>query len=131
MMKSGLKIFIAEDEVTLSEIYAERFRRAGFEVKLFKDGLELLQGLSQDTPDVVLLDIMMPEMNGYDVLTSIKKNFEDKGKQDVTVIVWSNSGSQPDVDKALSMGASAYLKKVDFTGDDLVQKVLTLMKQSK
>jgi DNA-binding response OmpR family regulator len=130
-MKPGLKIFIAEDEVTLAEIYSERFKRAGFEVKLFKDGLELLQGLSQDTPDVVLLDIMMPEMNGYDVLTSIKKNFEDKGKQDVTVIVWSNSGSQPDVDKALSMGAAAYLKKVDFTGDDLVQKVMSLMKQAK
>ena len=127
-MKINPKIFIAEDEEMLQEIYTERFKKAGYQVTCFKNGLELLEGLSKDTPDVVLLDIMMPEMDGYEVLKSIHQNFEDSGKQNVKVVVWSNSGGQEGVDKALSMGASAYLKKVDFSGDDLVEKVTDIIK---
>ncbi len=127
-MKISPKIFIAEDEEILKEVYEERFKRAGYVVTCFKNGLELLEGLSRDTPNVVLLDIMMPEMDGFEVLKSIHQNFEDSGKKNVNVIVWSNSGGQENVEKALKMGATAYLKKVDFSGDDLVAKVTSLMK---
>ncbi len=126
-MKTNAKIFIAEDEEMLGEIYSERFKRAGYKVTCFKNGLELLEGLSKETPDVVLLDIMMPEMDGYEVLKSIHQNFQDSGKQNVQVVVWSNSGGQENIDKALNLGASAYLKKVDFSGDDLVEKITGLI----
>lgn len=122
-------IFIAEDEETLGEIYTERFKRAGYTVKYFKDGEELILALSTETPDVILLDMMMPNMNGFGVLESIHKNFQDQNKQNVKVIVWSNSGSQTSIDKALSMGAVMYLKKVDFSGEDLVQKVDEIVKK--
>jgi two-component system response regulator CpxR len=127
-MVNNPKIFIAEDEEALADIYTERFKRAGYQVTYFKNGLDLLGGLSKETPDVILLDIMMPEMDGYEVLQSIHQNFIDKGKQDVPVVIWSNSGNQHDMDRSFQLGASAYLKKVDFSGDDLVQKVGELMK---
>jgi DNA-binding response OmpR family regulator len=120
-------IFIAEDEETLSEIYSERFRRAGFDVRHFKNGLELLGGLTLETPDAILLDIMMPEMNGHEVLASIHKNFSDKDKQGVPVIAWSNTGNDAEIKKALEAGATEYLQKIDYKGDDLVERVKEIM----
>ena len=130
-MKENQKIFIAEDEETLAEIYTERFKRAGFNVTYFKNGLELLEGLAKETPDVVLLDIMMPEMNGYEVLGSIHKNFSDQKKKDVLVIVWSNLSNDSEIRKAKEMGATVYLKKIEFSGDDLVKRVSQVIKDNK
>lgn len=124
------KIFITEDEETLAEIYAERFKRQGFDVFVFKNGLEMIQHLGDDTPDVILLDLKMPEMNGYEVLETIHKNFADSGKKNVKVIVWSNSNNESEVQKALSAGAIAYLRKIDYSGDDLVEKVKEILKKT-
>ena len=121
------KIFIAEDEETLAEIYSERFKRQGFEVSVFKNGLELIEKLGDETPDVILLDLKMPEMNGYEVLETIHNNFADAGKKNVKVIVWSNSNNNSEVDKALKSGATAYLHKIDYSGDDLVEKVKEIL----
>jgi DNA-binding response OmpR family regulator len=130
-MENIFKIFIAEDDTTLAEIYIERFKRAHFEVKHFPDGLKLLENLASETPDVVLLDINMPEMDGFEVLRAIHANFQDKSKQDVLVIVWSNLSSEADIKKTHEMGASMFLKKVDYSGDDLVQKVKLAVESAK
>jgi CheY-like chemotaxis protein len=121
------KIFIAEDEPVLQEIYSQRFREGGFEVKSFNDGEQLLTGLSEETPDVLLLDIMMPNMNGIDSLEAIRSNFTTSDKKDVKVIVWSNSGSEDTVRKCLQAGAIAFLKKSEYAGNDLVEKVKNLL----
>lgn len=126
-MNTAKKIFIAEDEPVLQEIYSQRFRDAGFEVKSFTDGEQLLTGLAEDTPDVLLLDIMMPNMNGIDSLEAIRTNFSSADKKDVKVIVWSNSGSEDTVQKCLAAGAIAFLKKSEYSGNDLVEKVTNLL----
>ena len=121
------KIFITEDEETLAEIYSERFRRHGFDVSVFKNGLEMIQKLGDVTPDVILLDLKMPEMTGYEAMETIKKNFQDPKKKNVKIIVWSNSNNQSEVDRALKSGAIAYIHKIDYTGDDLVEKVKEIL----
>lgn len=127
-MKENLKIFIAEDEDTLAEIYSERFKRAGFEVNRFRNGLDMLQQLSTETPDVILLDIMMPEIDGFEVLHSIEQNFQDNNKKSIPIVVWSNQGSEAVEQKAIEMGAKLFLKKIDYTGDDLVEKVKSILR---
>ena len=127
---TGKKIFIAEDEETLLDIYVARFNGGGFLATGFKDGESLLIALAESTPDVVLLDIQMPNMDGFEVLSSIHKNFTDKGKQNVPIIICSNSNSVEGVNKAMSMGAKAFLKKVDYTGQDLVDKVNEILNKN-
>ena len=129
-MNNGTKIFIAEDEETLLDIYVERFKQNNFVVRGFKNGEELLIAISEETPDVLLLDIQMPNMDGYEVLSSIHKNFSDQGKQNVPIIVCSNSNSGAGMKKALDLGAKAFLKKVDYSGQDLVDKVKEILKDS-
>lgn len=129
-MKSNPTIFIAEDEETLGEIYSERFKKAGYNVTYFKNGEDLVVALATETPDIILLDMMMPNMNGFSVLETLHNNFQDANKQNIKVVVWSNSESKDSIDKALELGASLYLKKVDFSGQDLVDKVTQLLHNS-
>lgn len=130
-MKQNPKIFIAEDEESLAEICKVRFINAGFSTTVFKNGLELLETLATETPNVILLDINMPEMNGFDVLSSIHKNFEDQNKKDVTVIVWSNINNDFEVQKAVQLGAKAFLRKVEYMQGNLVEKVMEIISEKK
>jgi CheY-like chemotaxis protein len=121
-----IKIFIAEDEPVLNEIYSQRFDMSGFAVKSFKNGMELVSALADDTPDIVLLDINMPDMNGYDVLNALHQNFQEEKKKNVLVIAWSNINTEVEIQKIKMSGASVFLNKSDYQGQDLVEKVRTI-----
>jgi CheY-like chemotaxis protein len=125
------KIFIAEDEESLADICKMRFENAGFIVEISHNGLSLVEKVAQDTPDVILLDINMPEMNGYEVLETIHKNFEDKNKVNVPVIVWSNITDQGSIDRMMKSGATAYLRKVEYSEGNLVERVKVIMEENK
>jgi CheY-like chemotaxis protein len=125
------KIFIAEDEESLADICKMRFENAGFIVEICHNGLSLVEKVAQDTPDVILLDINMPEMNGYEVLETIHKNFEDKNKVNVPVIVWSNITDQGSIDRMMKSGATAYLRKVEYSEGNLVERVKAIMEENK
>ncbi len=117
------KIFIVEDNKSLLEIYRLRFEVAGFEVVSSETGLDFLTRVNEEKPDVVLLDLMLPEMDGFSVLTSLKENFSNSDMKNVSIIVWSNLSEDADIQKALKSGADMYLRKSDYEGDDLVEKV--------
>ncbi len=117
-------IFLVEDNIDIREIYRLRFEVAGFSVETSENGLDCISRIAEVKPDVILLDIMMPEMDGFDVLTAIRKNFEDNKVKNVPIIIWSNISQDEQIQKALSLGANEYLRKSDFEGDDLVNKVL-------
>lgn len=117
------KIFIVEDNTDLMEIYRLRFEVAGFKVVTSTNGLDFLTKIQEEKPDLVLLDLMLPEMDGFSVLESMTKNLDNPELKSIPVVVWSNLSEDKDVERALRSGAVMYLRKSDYEGDDLVEKV--------
>ena len=123
------KIFIVEDNKDILEIYRLRFEVGGFTVETSENGLDFLTKVQEEKPDVILLDLMLPEMDGFSVLKSLKENFQSSDAKSIPVIVWSNLSEDTDVMKALQSGALMYLRKSDYQGDDLVEKVKDIMRK--
>lgn len=119
------KILIVEDNVDLQELYKIYFELAGFEVYQRLDGLKGITEMIELKPDIVLLDIMMPQMNGFEVLEVIK----NQSSIEIPIIVCSNLSQQWDVERAIQLGADAYIRKSDYDGKQLVDKVLEVMKE--
>lgn len=123
------KIFIVEDNADIREIYRLVFELAGFTVEASENGLDAISRLSEVRPDIILLDIMLPEMDGFEVLKAVKQNMSDTGLQNTPIVVWSNLSQEEDIQKAMSLGASYYLRKSDYDGDALVEKVKDILEK--
>ncbi len=111
------KILIVDDEPNIVMALEYAFKKNHFEVFIARDGDEALTILEQNIPDVILLDIMMPNVDGYETLKQIKQNDQLK---DTKVIFLSAKNKTTDIDKGLSLGADLYLSK-PFS----IKKVLT------
>lgn len=119
------KIMIVEDDKSLQDIYTINFEAAGYEVMIEGDGLSGISEVVEKQPDIILLDVMMPNMDGFDFLRVIKENTSIH----VPVVVCSNLSDQATHDKALSAGATAVLLKVNYSGKELVQKMDTILSE--
>lgn len=102
------KILIADDEHKIVMTLEYAFRKAGYEVFIARDGSEVLELLKNEIPDIILLDIMMPNIDGYTTLSEIKK--EEK-YNDIKVIFLSAKAGENDIRKGLELGADAYITK--------------------
>lgn len=120
MNEKGKKIVIAEDDRFISEMYATKLSAEGFEVEVANDGKEAIDAIEKIKPEIVLLDIMMPKLDGIEVLKKVRDNKELK---DVSVIVLTNANEKDHVSKAMSIGADGYLIKSSFTPDEVVEKI--------
>ena len=118
------KILIIEDDPFLSEMYAAKFNQAGFEVGVAIDGKDGLKKVEEDKPDLILLDIVLPKADGFEVLEKIKNN---KELEKIPVILLTNLGQKEDVDKGLKMGADEYIIKAHFTPSAVVAKVKEIL----
>ncbi len=114
------KILIVEDEIPLLKALADRFTREGFTALEAKDGLEGLSLAQQEHPDLILLDIIMPGMDGMEMLEKLKLNPESK---DIPVILLTNIGDTSKILNALEAGAESYLIKANVKLEDVVNKV--------
>jgi DNA-binding response OmpR family regulator len=114
-----VKILIVEDNMDLQTIYKELFETAGHTVRVSNDGLAGITDAVDFKPDVVLLDILMPEMDGMEFLQALRENTSISP----VVIVCSNLSEQIDIDRALGAGAHYYLRKSDYVGADLLKAV--------
>lgn len=114
------KILLVEDDTFLAGIYAAKFEQAGFAVVLAADGEAGLKAAQKELPDIILLDILMPKMDGFEVLENLKKDAKTKS---IPVILLTNLGQREDVDKGLKLGAVDYLIKAHFMPHETVERV--------
>ena len=117
------KILIAEDEKDIRDLIAFTLRFAGHEVELASDGAEALTLARSTYPDLVMLDVRMPKMTGYDACRAMKA---DPGLSAVPVVFVSAKGQESEIEEGYSVGAARYILK-PFTPDALVEAVSELL----
>ena len=113
-------VLIVEDDEFLRVLTAKRLEKEGFKVAVAVDGESALAVAADTNPDLILLDLLLPGVNGFEVLGQLKKH--DKLKA-VPVVVFSNLGQKEDIEKAEKLGAADFLIKANFTLDDVVAKI--------
>lgn len=119
-MANKRKILIVEDEIPLVKALEGKFARAGFAVEVALDGIEALKKLKTSKPDLILLDMLLPRMDGFEFLEKLKK---DKDLKDIPVVIFSNLTQESDMERGLSLGALEYIDKSKITIKGLVDKV--------
>lgn len=117
-------ILLVEDDVFVSDIYQTKLGQVGFDVVSAENGMEAIKRLEEKTPDLILLDIVMPYMDGMEVLKKLKEN--EKWKN-IPVILLTNLSEKEKVEEGVRMGASDYLIKSHFTPSDVVTKIKALL----
>ncbi len=121
-------ILVIEDDKFLRELLVRKLETSGFNVLFAIDGEEALKKLKEKTPQLILLDLVLPGIDGFDVLKHIKKNPLTK---DIPVIILSNLGQQEEVEKGIRLGADDYLIKAHFTPDEIIEKSKKILKEAK
>ena len=119
----GKRILIADDEPNIVVALEFLLKRSGYEVQIARNGEEALKQIESSPPDLVLLDVMMPLLSGYDVCRRIR---EHPGCGKVRIIMVSAKGRDPEVQKGLALGADLYVVK-PFSTRELVQKIDALL----
>jgi len=119
------KIMIIEDDKSLQDIYTINFEAAGYEVLIEGDGLSGISEVVEKKPDIILLDVMMPNMDGFAFLKVMKENTDIH----IPIVVCSNLSDQETRDKAIKEGAEAVLLKVNYSGKELVQKINLILEK--
>ncbi len=118
------KIMIVEDDPTLRDIYTTRFTAEGYDVVSASDGEAALTTAVKEKPDLILLDIMMPKISGFDVLDILRDTEET---MDTKIVVMSALSQSSDVERGKNLGASAYLVKSQVTLSEVVDKVKSIL----
>jgi DNA-binding response OmpR family regulator len=118
-------VLLVEDDVFVSDVYSTRFKREDCNFVGVENGRDAMKWLENNTPDIILLDIMMPYMNGMEVLEALKK--DDRWKH-IPVIMLTNLSERENVDGALALGANDYVIKSHFTPSEVVDKVNVLLR---
>ncbi|MEO6109739.1 MAG: response regulator [Candidatus Saccharimonadales bacterium] len=114
------KIAIIEDDVVISQMYRMKFEADGFDVQLANNGKRGVAMVESFTPDIILMDLQMPEMGGAEALALIRK--EDWGK-DIPVIILTNLGQEESPKELKALGIHSYIVKAELTPRQVVQRI--------
>ncbi len=115
------KIVVIEDEEALRNLLQKKLTEEGYSVEVTENGEEGLKKVREVKPDLILLDIIMPKMGGFEVLEEMRK---DESISSIPVIVVSNSGQPVEIDRARELGASDWLVKTEFDPQEVIDKVI-------
>jgi|SRR3989344_2627242 len=124
-MSDTKKIIVAEDDQFLSNAYRVKLTKEGYDVKMVADGIELIDLLKTDKPNLIILDLLMPKKDGFEALKEIKA---DPNLKDIPIIIASNLGQTNDIDLGMELGAQDYIVKSDLSLEDLVKKIKEFIK---
>ncbi|MDP1706626.1 MAG: response regulator [bacterium] len=127
-MPDNKKILLVEDEPLLLNLLKQRLERDGFEIVAAHDGEEALKILETVEPSLILLDIILPKVSGFEVMEAIQKNPNYKK---APIIVISNLGQDTDMAKGQSLGAVGYFIKAQVSIEDLVTKIKAFLSGQK
>lgn len=118
------KILFVDDTKMFQSIYKSKLMSEGYQVKTADNGLEAIKSLSEEKPDLILLDLNMPVMDGFKVLQAVKANpiFSS-----IPVMVFSSRGQAEEIEKAVNLGADGYLVKTTTTPNEVVKKVKEIL----
>src|SRR3989344_3444321 len=114
------KILIIEDDIFLGDVLIQKIKKEGFDAVLARDGKEGFEKIKSWKPDLILLDIVLPSMNGYEILEA---KFKDPDIAPIPVIIISNSGQPVEITRALDLGVKDYLVKAQFDPEEVMVKV--------
>lgn len=120
------RVLIIEDDLFLSELLSTKLTKEGFTVSNAGDGTQGLEKAVTEKPDIVLLDIMLPGMSGFEVLEKLQTHTDPTIKA-IPVLMLSNFGQDSKVQKGLQLGAKDYLVKANFTTGEIVDKIKSIL----
>ena len=121
-----MKILIIEDDKFLRDLMSQKLLHEGFTVKEALDGEEGIKSALEDTPDLILLDLILPRIDGFAVLENMKS---EPKLASLPILILSNLGQKEDVTRAMSLGAVDFLIKSNFTLGEVVEKIKAVLKQ--
>lgn len=114
------KILFVEDEAALQKTLGDVLTQEGYKIVGALDGEAGLNLAKVENPDLILLDLVLPKMHGFEVLKALK---DDAATKDIPIIVLTNLESMGDIEKALELGATTYLVKASYTLEEVVSKI--------
>jgi PleD family two-component response regulator len=118
------KVLVVEDDKFLRELFVRKMFNEGFDVESAIDAEQVFEVLSNKKPEIILLDLILPGVDGFEILSKIKK---DDNLKDIPVMVISNLGQKEDIDRAIELGAVDFLIKANYTLDEIIARVLTVL----
>jgi len=124
-MNSKQKILLIEDDKMLLEMYSSKFNREGYDIITAENGSDGLKMAKENKPDLILLDIILPKLDGFATLKEIRG---DANIKNTPVILLTNLGQDQDIQKGKALGADDYFVKANHTPTEVVEKVRELLK---
>ncbi|PIW91017.1 MAG: response regulator [Candidatus Nealsonbacteria bacterium CG_4_8_14_3_um_filter_39_7] len=120
------KILLIEDDLFLIDIYNVKLKASGFSVDVAEDGESGLAKAKENKYDLIILDIVLPGLDGRDVLRKLKS---DKDLKNIPVIILSNLGQKNEIEEGMKLGASQYLIKAHYTPSEIVDEIIKILKK--
>lgn len=119
-------VLLVEDDPLLLDIYTTKFKQAGFDIEVVESGDKAVESIQKTHPDVVLLDIVLPHTDGWDILQQMQQQQTMKG---IPIIILSNLGQKEEIEKGLGLGAAKYLIKAHYTPSEVVKEVQHVLQE--